>query len=43
VRITADTYGAWIQPESPGAADRFAERIAQASAHGEVIPFARRP
>lgn len=28
VKITADTYGAWMQPESPGAADAFAERIA---------------
>jgi integrase len=28
VKITADTYGGWIQPESPGTADAFAERIA---------------
>lgn len=32
VSITADTYAAWIQPESPGAADEFAERIARQKA-----------
>jgi len=28
VKITADTYGQWTQPESPGTADAFADRIA---------------
>jgi hypothetical protein len=29
VKTTADTHGAWIQPESPRAANAFAERIAR--------------
>jgi integrase len=49
VNITADTYAAWMQPESPGTADAFAERIAQVSAKvrlpsvaaAVVVPFSR--
>jgi integrase len=48
VNITADTYAAWMQPESPGTADAFAERIAQVSARvrlpsvgAVVVPFAK--
>jgi integrase len=41
IKITADTYAQWIQPESPGTADEFAERIARQKAElpGEVLAF----
>lgn len=39
VKITADTYGAWIQPESPGMADAFAARVAAARRSPSVAPF----
>lgn len=42
VKITADTYGAWIQPESPGTADAFAARVeAAAPGPATIREFAR--
>jgi integrase len=42
VKITADEYAQWIQPESPGTADAFAERIARKSVDlpiGRVLTY----